>query len=209
MQKVSEIEPKLFTNGKAMKKIIILLLIIQGFVWAVNAQTAAAVSEEKKRIISEIVKVTNAEQKAKEVMNSMFEQMRLSSPVIMEGVLSSKPELSETGKDYVRKSMLDRDKFQQNFERKFISKINFREYVQQIIYPLYDKFFTEEELKDLLAFYKSPTGQKFNQISPNFMAESIKLAQQYLTPKIGEIFQELVDDEVKNTNPPVPRKPQK
>jgi hypothetical protein len=45
-------------------------------------------------------------------------------------------------------------------------KINYAELIEQLSYSLYDKYFTEEELQDLIAFYQSPTGKL---VMPNIM----------------------------------------
>ena len=61
--------------------------------------------------------------------------------------------------------------------------------VKQISYPIYDKHFTVEDLRDLVAFYDTPTGKKAIQLLPVISQESMVAGQQWgmsLVPKIQE-----------------------
>ena len=64
--------------------------------------------------------------------------------------------------------------------------------------PLYAKYFTEQELKDLLAFNSTPLGRKSQEILPKIMAEGMpKIMQgvQALMPKIQQEFSEILKSE--------------
>ncbi len=56
--------------------------------------------------------------------------------------------------------------------------------------PVYDNYYTEEELKELVRFYESPIGQKFIEVSPEIMLESAQASVEYfqekITPFVGE-----------------------
>ena len=47
----------------------------------------------------------------------------------------------------------------------------------QLIIPLYDKYYTTEDLKALNAFYESPIGQKVLSTLPQITQESMKIGQ--------------------------------
>ena len=53
--------------------------------------------------------------------------------------------------------------------------------LSRIAPELYDKYFTNEEIKGLIAFYESPLGQKTIQVLPALSAESMSRGQ-----KVGE-----------------------
>lgn len=53
--------------------------------------------------------------------------------------------------------------------------------------PIYDEFFTLEDIEALIAFYKSPAGQKFIDVTPAFTKRSMELGQEWgagLAPKM-------------------------
>jgi hypothetical protein len=59
---------------------------------------------------------------------------------------------------------------------------------------LYAETFTEQELKDTVAFYKSPTGQAFIKKQPELMKRSMEISQKVMMqimPKIQAMTEEL------------------
>ena len=51
--------------------------------------------------------------------------------------------------------------------------------------PVYDKYFTQEELSGLIKFYQSPLGRKLLQVTPLIMQESLNASMNYLQSKFG------------------------
>lgn len=49
---------------------------------------------------------------------------------------------------------------------------------------LYDKYFTENEINDFIAFYKSPSGQKLIQVQPDIQKEMMTVMFQKYIPEI-------------------------
>ena len=76
-------------------------------------------------------------------------------------------------------------------------RLNYAETMEQISYSLYDKFFTEKELKDLIVFYRSETGKKSIQVMPELMAESMQRYGEITMPKIQQLITEIAEEEMK------------
>jgi uncharacterized protein len=51
--------------------------------------------------------------------------------------------------------------------------------IEAMILPVYRKYFSEEEIQDVIKFYKSPTGVKLIQTLPQVMQESMAVGQQW------------------------------
>ena len=45
--------------------------------------------------------------------------------------------------------------------------------------PIYDKYYTPDELKEISAFYKTPAGQKVIEVTPKIMQEAIQASVSY------------------------------
>lgn len=177
------------------------------------SQQETEVSADKKAVIAEIIIVTKADVQSKEIIEKMLAQMETMYPVIIESLIAKQEGMSEAEKSKIKAELIEKNAtFNKKFTQKFVGAINFQDYINEVFYPLYDKFFTVEELKQLLAFYKSPIGQKFNSISPEFSAESIKMAQNYLLPRIDGIMKELMTEDFsveQKKNPSAPKPDQK
>jgi len=55
-----------------------------------------------------------------------------------------------------------------------------------LVIPVYDKYYTEPELQEMIAFYSSSTGQKLIEITPITIQESLKVVVQYFEEKTKE-----------------------
>lgn len=69
------------------------------------------------------------------------------------------------------------------FWEKFEQRMDTRELIEKII-PLYDKYYTLEDLKAVNAFYGSAAGQKVLSSLPQIMQESVKIGREW-GEKIG------------------------
>jgi len=56
---------------------------------------------------------------------------------------------------------------------------------------IYASNFTKAELDDLTAFYKTPTGQKAAKLTPVLMAEGMKIGQDRMMARMGELQQRI------------------
>ena len=59
---------------------------------------------------------------------------------------------------------------------------------------LYAKNFTEQELKEILAFYKTPTGQKLLQKQPGVIDASMRFAQTWSNKLSDEVIAKMRDE---------------
>jgi hypothetical protein len=48
-----------------------------------------------------------------------------------------------------------------------------------LIVPIYDKYLTHKDIKDLIKFYDTPVGKKFVSVQPQIMQESMAAGQQW------------------------------
>jgi hypothetical protein len=75
--------------------------------------------------------------------------------------------------------------------------------------PLYDKYYTDDDIKGLIAFYGTPLGQRFLQAAPQITQESLtagmQLGRQLGEESVREVMQEhreLAPSMQPNANPP-------
>lgn len=67
--------------------------------------------------------------------------------------------------------------------------------IEDVSVDLYDKYFTEDEIKDLIVFYKSHTGKKTTEVLPKMFGESMTNTMDAVKPKVLEIVAQLVNEE--------------
>lgn len=189
------------------KHTLLCAAILMSLIVFTNARAQTGISPEKKKIIAEIVTVTKADKRIEQVMQAMFGQMNQMYPLMMQSSLKDRKDLTAAQKAEIENALIKKNQdFVGRFQNKMLKAINFQEYIEATIYPLYDKFFTEAELRDLLTFYKTPTGQKLNESLPQFAAESVRLSQDFLMPKLNGIVDEMIKEDAERGKNPPPKK---
>lgn len=203
-----------------MKKLIkTSLLVIAISVFSTFAAAQGKMSEEKRKLIADVISTTRADQQFLDIFDKMLESMEKTYPKIVSQTLENDPKLSAAERKQIIDSLAPRVKlFSQKFRERLPQKIDSKKFIEELIYPLYDKYFTEKELSDLLVFYKSETGRKFISVTPQLVADSGEITEKVLLPQIlvivedvmKEVFPELGGKSSSPPPPPAPaEKPQK
>lgn len=52
--------------------------------------------------------------------------------------------------------------------------------------PVYSKYYSEQDLADLLAFYSSPIGQKYLEVTPKVLEDTMRETVKYFQDKVAE-----------------------
>lgn len=76
-----------------------------------------------------------------------------------------------------------RDKLIELFLERFRSKFNAQQ-IEDLAVPVYDKYFSDDEIKQLMAFYATPLGKKSLTVMPQLLGELQDKGQQ-LGSKLG------------------------
>jgi hypothetical protein len=125
---------------------------------ATQSATAAAATSEGKKInavkeadIRKLLELTGATMTMELTMQSMEKNMK---PVLASSLPPG---------DY-------REKLINLFFEKFHSKMDLQKLIDLAV-PLYDKYYTDEDIKGLIQFYETPLGKKTVKALPNLMGE--------------------------------------
>ncbi len=66
----------------------------------------------------------------------------------------------------------------EEFWTNFMKEVNPEMLITMII-PIYDKYYTEEDIKKMIEFYQSPVGKKVISTLPQVMQESMQVGQNW------------------------------
>ena len=160
---------------------------------------ANKISPEKRALISELLEVTDAKKNALAVFNAMLDENEKQMPdIVWQGLLNQKEfqELDAEAKDALRKELLaESERMNKRVRELFSAGIDMAHVIEDVSIDLYDKYFTEDEIKDLIVFYKSHTGKKTTEVLPKMFAESMTNTMDAVKPKVLEIVAQLVNEE--------------
>ncbi len=139
-----------------------------------SAQPSFSAEKERFEAARELVEISQAGQ----IMNQMLDAML---PNMMNIALGQNPSLTEEQKEKIR--TLTSEGFKERFPE-FLD----------LTALLYAELFSEEELRDILAFQQSPTGQKVISLMPRITTESMTYGQIMGQQVAEEVFATLKQD---------------
>jgi hypothetical protein len=165
-----------------------------------SANVQQTLTSEKRALIKELLESTDARKTAISMYKSMVEQEENQLPDLIWQAISGIKEVRELTSDQqqeLRKQLVKESaRTSQRIRELFLQKIDFGQVVEDVSYVVYNKFFSEAEITDLISFYRSSTGKKTIEVMPSLFAESMSYILEVIKPKVAEITTELTNEEV-------------
>lgn len=176
------------------KTILTLLIVVIVFVAQAAAQTV--VSPEKQAAIKELIALINVDNQAEEMVAVFDRQMSKTRTAVLDSILKERTDLTEADKKILRETVTAKaEEFGKRFQEKLMQRLNYNEMIDEISAAVYDKHYTFDEIKDLLAFYKTPTGQKVIRTMTPLMADTMQMVSERMLTKLPGIMEELEREE--------------
>ncbi|MCG5059961.1 MAG: DUF2059 domain-containing protein [Limnoraphis sp. WC205] len=166
-----------------------------------GVRVAQQIPEEKRKLIEEFLELTGGEKTFQQVSQAMLSQMEQQFSAMLGSDLVGSPQLSPQERQQVAANMnREMSRIAQKYNQLFLERIDYQKIVEEVYYPLYDKYFTNDDLRVLIDFYKSPTGQRTIEIMPQLLQESVQRTAQVIAPTVTSIIQEIITEELKRIN---------
>lgn len=153
------------------------LIVAVGLAIALPLVAADATPTKRQReLVLELLQLTLGGSTANDVLDVMLAQ-------------AEQQYLAEAeAKGYTPKDVEDKKRLYAIFHEE-VAGIDVPEAMEEAAVAIYARHFTERELADLVAFYKSPTGRKSIKLLPEILRESTEAGRKYLTPLLDEAGQ--------------------
>jgi hypothetical protein len=200
---------------KGFKQLMLLAAFVPAFAMAQALQTQtpnpadnsaaapAPVDPAKQAAIKDLLDAIDAQKLVGAIGNSAQMQAKQLVPAILSDALSE------------NKTMTDKQKqasvptLQKNAVPKLVDSAgqvfatdSFRSDAMQAQYDAYAKYYSTSEIKDLTAFYKSPTGRKFIQVQDQVGRDVVNGLMQKYMPQSIKATRAQADQEVASVKPP-------
>jgi hypothetical protein len=199
---------------KGFKQLMLLAAFVPAFAMAQALQTQtpnpadnstaapAPVDPAKQAAIKDLLDAIDAQKLVGAIGNSAQMQAKQLVPAILSDALSE------------NKTMTDKQKqasvptLQKNAVPKLVDSAgqvfatdSFRQDAMQAQYDAYAKYYSTSEIKDLTAFYKSPTGRKFIQVQDQVGRDVVNGLMQKYMPQSIKATRAQADQEVASVKP--------
>jgi hypothetical protein len=154
-----------------MKKLLLILLASTCALVSAYAQTSTTPSDES---LKELLQLSGSEK----LVSDMQQQMKAML------ANSTKQALASQGAAPERMAMME--KMQEKMSNLLAEELSWSN-MEPLYLGVYRESFTQDEINQLIAFYKSPTGQMFVQKMPTVMQKSMLMMQQRMIPLMEKI----------------------
>lgn len=173
-----------------IKKITLTVFMTLGVLFA-SASAQTAIAPEKQAAIKELIAVMKSEFKTSDLIASASEQAAKTAVLTVKMMLDDDKNLTPTDKKMLEDLFLnDQNNMLRRFQTNLLKKLDFDALIEEMTMASYDKYFTLEEIKDVTAFYKSPTGQKMLKTTPAIFADLMQTMTEKVYPKMLEVITE-------------------
>ena len=129
------------------------------------------VSPEKQALIREYWEISGGRKLANETFDLMSGQEQ-SVPKPLLSLVEQDKTLTALQKQELRQLMAENaERINKRFIAAFKQRFDIGQLIEEITIQTFDKFLTENELRELIAFYRTPTGQKVMSVLPKLVAD--------------------------------------
>lgn len=187
-----------------------LSLVLSAVLLLASFSTAqSSMSDSKRALIGELILVMKLEENMRKITDVILEDMQKSYPIGFDQAVDSNPNLTPQDRAQLKKGSAESfARFSTKFRALLAERVDYKKYIEDAVYPLYDKFYSESELTEIVAFYKTKTGAKLIDTMPQVVAESQRMANEFLVPQLLPIITEIMEEEfkeIRTTKRPRPR----
>ena len=175
-----------------------IIVCLSFLVFLATYPCAKAQDKEELKVYQKFFKATNIESQYNQILNILIVQLQqgfvVSFRETLKNIGDTTPEQKEKLKQLFEQAM---GSYVKRMKVKITEVMPLNELINNVYYPAFSKHFTVAEIKELIAFYESPIGQKFISTAPTVLQESTTIMNEKYTPQLQKIGSKIADEELK------------
>lgn len=151
-------------------------------------------SESKRKLIDELVEILDPTDSSDKIMASVMEsQQKLLMAVVDEAMKGHESDSEVAAKT----AEITKASFKRVSERMRarMLKLDWNTFYHELFYTLYDKYFTEDDLRKMIEFYKTETGRKVLDTQAGIFSDTTQAVGEKMMPQLVKIIREVSDEE--------------
>jgi hypothetical protein len=181
--------------SKSIKVGLLVALMLFGCAAASHAQETQ-ITPEKRALIQELLELTGGAKGVNGMLDIMLQQQEKDLPKLLGQLISNNKNLTPEERAASEQKLKEVSLRAIRRMKEAFQKINYVQVVEDISAASFDKYFNESELKEWIAFYKSPLGKKTIELMPTIYAESMQKISNVLLPLFQEEINKVIADEM-------------
>ena len=175
-----------------LSTIVAILLVAVG----ASAQESAGISPEKIALVKELIEVTGSKEQSIKMMDTMMAFQDVQTRSMIATMFDDDKDMTPADRAMAKElATQSAERAIASVQEFFRSEVDLVQMMEAIVIPIYSKHFTESELRDMISFYRTPTGQKMIRTMPDVVVESLGIMSEQLMPKLQIFMKKAVEQE--------------
>ncbi len=177
------------------KRSVLAVVVCLACIANLNAQSPIAA--DKRAAIQELLNLIGVTQAAKATFVTLIDQY---SQALAKNSVDSFEKQNWPPETKEKATLLAQDFYKRvsaRLREEVPQRIQYEEKVGRLYLDVYDQHFTESEIRELIAFYRSPAGQKFLEITPRVATVLQQTATAEFEAQTMSVTREIVAEELK------------
>ena len=113
---------------------------------------------------------------------------------LVDEVLDSEGDLPAADRERLRSELGDFPAFAEQFTARFPERVGLDAILREVYVPLYDAAFTEQELREIVRFYRSTAGRKLLVLAPAIGEQGMRETLPRVEPRVMALVGEILAD---------------
>jgi hypothetical protein len=152
-----------------------------------------AFADAQEELAVEIARMTSVDSVITQLGPAILEPLRVKHDLLASELVSTQVDLSMEEQRELFKAMADFEPFAERYLVVLAARVDYERLLETELAPLYARYFSEEELRELRDFYRTPTGRKTLDVIPAITRDWMAVLTADMTEeKVKEILQAVV-----------------
>lgn len=182
-------------NSKIIRAGLLVSLLL--IACATSAHAQEAITLDKRALIKELFEVTGGSKSVTAMLDAIMAQNEKDLPKLMELPPAFTKDMTAEERSAFEKRSRETNARALARLKEAYRRVNYVQVLEDLQASIFDKYFTEGELREWITFYKSPVGKKSIELMPVMMAEMMSKTGEILMPKIRQEVDAILADEMR------------
>ncbi len=155
----------------------------------------AEITQEKHKLIKEFMSLYGVENIADQMSYTVLTDIRRGYPSLVEYAVNEQENISDENRERLATNLADFEACSVEFHDRFASSMGFPDVSNEVFFPLFDQHFSEQDLNQILAFYRTAVGRKTLQIMPEVIQQGMVNLNEIVQSRVGFLIRDIFDAE--------------
>jgi hypothetical protein len=162
---------------------------------AAFAADRSPVPESKRQLVLDLFELTGGDGCEEQLMGVLLARLEQNQGAVIEQAVAGTSGLSAEEQSELRAQLAGAGGFLAELRRRLPEQIDLQQQLQQVVLPRYQRHFDPQDLRAMVAFYRTPAGRKAASLLPRIAQDSIREVADAVQPQVLGLVEKIIAEE--------------